>query len=71
MNFYDKLTKIIKNDNQRMYETVGQPVPDTVTAINEAETAIGFQPSVDTANSVEIEAEPATPTKPSIIKPGF
>ena len=45
MDLYEKLTKLIKEGNQRMYDTVGQPVPNTVTIINDAEIAIGFRPS--------------------------
>lgn len=33
-----------KEQNKRLYETVGQPAPYTVTVYNKAEIGIGFEP---------------------------
>jgi hypothetical protein len=54
---YDILTALIEQDNHRMYETVGQPVPNTVTVINGAEMAIGFEPVAEPVKAIHSEVE--------------
>lgn len=41
---YEILMERVKENNKRLYETVGQPAPYTITIYNKAEYGVGFEP---------------------------
>lgn len=57
----DLMMSIVREDNKKIYATVGQRVVGTVTVVNSAETAVGLSDRRDDELSVLDRREEVSP----------